>query len=80
HLFEGVGVGVRRGFRNKKVNVEGLNGDANFLVENNAEGMMVNGSSGESRSLRRDEKEVILKRVIDVVDKRVRVIVGSGTT
>lgn len=79
HLFEGVGVALTTPFANNKVNLEALKAHVNFLLENNAQAIIVNGTTAESPTLTTDEKERILKTVIDLVDKRVPVIAGTGT-
>ncbi|HDG5652685.1 TPA: 4-hydroxy-tetrahydrodipicolinate synthase [Staphylococcus aureus] len=79
HLFEGVGVALTTPFTNNKVNLEALKAHVNFLLENNAHAIIVNGTTAESPTLTTDEKERILKTVIDLVDKRVPVIAGTGT-
>ncbi|HCY6586693.1 TPA: 4-hydroxy-tetrahydrodipicolinate synthase [Staphylococcus aureus] len=79
HLFEGVGVALTTPFTNNKVNLEALKAHVNFLLENNAQAIIVNGTTAESPTLTTDEKELILKTVIDLVDKRVPVIAGTGT-
>ncbi|HCY8248502.1 TPA: 4-hydroxy-tetrahydrodipicolinate synthase [Staphylococcus aureus] len=79
HLFEGVGVALTTPFTNNKVNLEALKALVNFLLENNAQAIIVNGTTAESPTLTTDEKERILKTVIDLVDKRVPVIAGTGT-
>ncbi|MEK1513872.1 4-hydroxy-tetrahydrodipicolinate synthase [Staphylococcus aureus] len=79
HLFEGVGVALTTPFTNNKVNLEALKAHVNFLLENNAQAIIVNGTTAESPTLTTDEKERILKTVIDFVDKRVPVIAGTGT-
>lgn len=79
HLFEGVGVALTTPFTNNKVNLEALKAHVNFLLENNAQAIIVNGTTAESPTLTTDEKEHILKTVIDLVDKRVPVIAGTGT-
>lgn len=79
HLFEGVGVALTTPFTNNKVNLEALKAHVNFLLENNAQAIIVNGTTAESPTLTTDEKELILKSVIDLVDKRVPVIAGTGT-
>lgn len=79
HLFEGVGVALTIPFTNNKVNLEALKAHVNFLLENNAQAIIVNGTTAESPTLTTDEKELILKTVIDLVDKRVPVIAGTGT-
>lgn len=84
HLFEGVGVALTTPFTNNKVNLEALKAHVNFLLENNAQAIIVNGTTAESPTLTTDEKELILKTVIDFVDKRVPVylhyIVAMMTT
>ncbi|HDP4377477.1 TPA: 4-hydroxy-tetrahydrodipicolinate synthase [Staphylococcus aureus] len=79
HLFEGVGVALTTPFTNNKVNLEALKAHVNFLLENNAQAIIVNGTTAESPTLTTDEKERILKTVVDLVDKRVPVIAGTGT-
>ncbi|HDZ6110783.1 TPA: 4-hydroxy-tetrahydrodipicolinate synthase [Staphylococcus aureus] len=79
HLFEGVSVALTTPFTNNKVNLEALKAHVNFLLENNAQAIIVNGTTAESPTLTTDEKERILKTVIDLVDKRVPVIAGTGT-
>lgn len=79
HLFEGVGVALTTPFTNNKVNLKALKAHVNFLLENNAQAIIVNGTTAESPTLTTDEKERILKTVIDLVDKRVPVIAGTGT-
>ncbi|HHB0147145.1 TPA: 4-hydroxy-tetrahydrodipicolinate synthase [Staphylococcus aureus] len=79
HLFEGVGVALTTPFTNNKVNLEALKAHVNFLLENNAQAIIVNGTTAESPTLTTDEKERILKTVINLVDKRVPVIAGTGT-
>lgn len=79
HLFEGVGVALTTPFTNNKVNLEALKAHVNFLLENNAQAIIINGTTAESPTLTTDEKERILKTVIDLVDKRVPVIAGTGT-
>lgn len=79
HLFEGVGVALTTPFTNNKVNLEALKAHVNFLLENNAQAIIVNGTTAESPTLTTDEKERILKTVIDLVDKRVPVIAGTDT-
>ncbi|HCU7799740.1 TPA: 4-hydroxy-tetrahydrodipicolinate synthase [Staphylococcus aureus] len=79
HLFVGVGVALTTPFTNNKVNLEALKAHVNFLLENNAQAIIVNGTTAESPTLTTDEKERILKTVIDLVDKRVPVIAGTGT-
>ncbi|GJF43926.1 4-hydroxy-tetrahydrodipicolinate synthase [Staphylococcus argenteus] len=79
HLFEGVGVALTTPFTNNKVNLEALKAHVNFLLENNTQAIIVNGTTAESPTLTTEEKELTLKTVIDLVDKRIPVIAGTGT-
>ncbi len=79
HLFEGVGVALTTPFTNNEVNLEALKAHVNFLLENDTQAIIVNGTTAESPTLTTEEKEVILKTVIDLVDKRIPVIAGTGT-
>ncbi|KMS22364.1 dihydrodipicolinate synthase, partial [Staphylococcus aureus] len=67
HLFEGVGDARTNPLTNNKDNIEALKNHVNFLLE----AIIVNGTTAESPTLTTDEKERILKTVIDLVDKRV---------
>ncbi|MBE5674138.1 4-hydroxy-tetrahydrodipicolinate synthase [Staphylococcus sp. SS35] len=79
HLFEGVGVALTTPFTNNEVNLEALKAHVNFLLENDTQAIIVNGTTAESPTLTTEEKELILKTVIDLVDKRIPVIAGTGT-
>ncbi|CAM3958240.1 4-hydroxy-tetrahydrodipicolinate synthase [Staphylococcus schweitzeri] len=79
HLFEGVGVALTTPFTNNEVNLEALTAHVNFLLENDTQAIIVNGTTAESPTLTTEEKELILKTVIDLVDKRIPVIAGTGT-
>lgn len=79
HLFKGVGVALTTPFTNNEVNLEALKAHVNFLLENDTQAIIVNGTTAESPTLTTEEKELILKTVIDLVDKRIPVIAGTGT-
>jgi len=49
------------------------------LLENNTEGLVVTGTTGESATLSFKEMEQIYRHVVDVVNKRVPVLAGTGT-
>lgn len=78
HLFEGVGVALTTPFTNNEVNLEALTAHVNFLLENDTQAIIVNGTTAESPTLTTEEKELILKTVIDLVAKRIPVIAGTG--
>ncbi len=65
HLFEGVGVALTTPLQITKLILKLLKAHVNFLLENNAQAIIVNGTTAESPTLTTDEKELILKTVID---------------
>ncbi|KGX88390.1 4-hydroxy-tetrahydrodipicolinate synthase [Pontibacillus litoralis] len=50
-----------------------------YLINNGTEGLVVNGTTGESPTLTTEEKVALCKHVVEVVNKRVPVIVGTGS-
>ena len=50
----------------------------NYLIENGTEALVVAGTTGESPTLSKEEKIALFEHVVKVVDKRVRVIAGTG--
>ncbi len=56
HLFEGVGVHCNPFYKNNKVNLEALKAHVNFLLENNAQAIIVNGTTAESPCLTTDKR------------------------
>jgi 4-hydroxy-tetrahydrodipicolinate synthase len=51
----------------------------NHLIENGTDSLVVAGTTGESPTLTKDEKLVLFKHVVKVVDKRVPIIAGTGS-
>lgn len=49
-----------------------------YLLENGTEGLVVAGTTGESPTLTTDEKIALFTHVVNIVDKRVPVIAGTG--
>src|SRR5699024_6916213 len=50
-----------------------------YLLENGTEGLVVTGTTGESPTLTKEEKIEVYKHVVEVVNKRVPVIAGTGS-
>ncbi|MDY7222947.1 4-hydroxy-tetrahydrodipicolinate synthase [Halalkalibacterium halodurans] len=50
-----------------------------FLLANGTEGLVVAGTTGESPTLREEEKLALFEKVVTVVNKRVPVIAGTGS-
>ncbi|PKG23078.1 4-hydroxy-tetrahydrodipicolinate synthase [Niallia nealsonii] len=51
----------------------------NYLLENGTNSLVVAGTTGESPTLSKQEKVALFKHVVDVVEKRVPVIAGTGS-
>lgn len=62
-----------------EVNYEGLRQNADFQIENGITGLVPLGTTGESPTIHDDERERIIKTVVDASNGRVPVIVGTGT-
>lgn len=79
HLFEGVGVALTTPFNNNEVDFKALERHVDFLLENNIQSIIVNGTTAESPTLTEEEKEQVLEAVIKQVNHRVTIIAGTGT-
>src|SRR6476620_10740313 len=51
----------------------------NYLINNGTDSLVVSGTTGESPTLSTEEKIALLQHVIKVVDKRIPVIMGTGS-
>jgi len=78
-MFEGVGVALATPFTNNEIDFDALERHVKFLLENNTQAIIVNGTTAESPTLTDQEKEQVLETVIKLVDKRVPIIAGTGT-
>lgn len=79
HLFEGTGVALITPFTNGKVDYDAIRRQVDFLIERQIQALVVNGTTAENPSLTEDERNQILRTVIDANQSRVPVIVGTGT-
>lgn len=61
------------------INFDVLNDLIEFHIKNNTDAILVLGTTGESPTLSHEEDEKVAKFVIEKVNKRVPVIVGSGS-
>jgi 4-hydroxy-tetrahydrodipicolinate synthase len=75
----GTGVAIVTPFRkDDSIDFKSLAKLVNYQVENNADYIVVLGTTGESVTLSNDEKHAVIDAVIENVDKRVPVVVGIG--
>ena len=78
-MFEGVGVALATPFTNNEVDFNALERHVQFLLNNNIQAIIVNGTTAESPTLSDEEKEKVLATVVKLVNHSVPVIAGTGT-
>lgn len=75
----GTGVALVTPFTNDfKVDVEGLKRIVNFQVENSIEYLVVLGTTGESVTLTKEEKQLVIDIVIETNNERLPLVLGVG--
>lgn len=79
HMFEGVGVALATPFTNNEVDYDALERHVQFLLENQTQAIIVNGTTAESPTLTDEEKEQVLETVVKLVNHKVPIIAGTGT-
>ena len=76
-MFEGAGVALITPFNNDySVDYESLGNIINLLIEKDVDYLVLLGSTGEAATISRDEKVEIVKFAVNVVNKRVPLVVG----
>lgn len=63
----------------RSLDVDGAARLATYLVDNGCDGVVVNGTTGESPTTSDAEKEYVIRSVVEAVGDRARVIAGVGT-
>lgn len=77
--FTGTGVAIITPFRNDgSIDFKSLGKLLEHIISNGINYVVALGSTGESVTLSKDEKQAVISCVIEVVDKRVPVVVGMG--
>ena len=66
-------------FSDNKVDYDSFEKIINFLIENNSNGIVPCGTTGESPTLSHDEHKKIIEESIRIADKRVPIIAGTGS-
>lgn len=78
--FTGTGVAIITPFREDgSVDFKSLEKLLQHLVDNNVNYVVVLGTTGESVTLSKDEKKAIVNFVIDIINKKIPVVVGMGS-
>jgi 4-hydroxy-tetrahydrodipicolinate synthase len=61
------------------LDVEGAQRLATHLVDSGCDGLVVNGTTGESPTTNEDEKQLVVRAVVDAVGDRAYVVAGAGS-
>ncbi len=78
-LFKGCGTAIATPFNESGVNIEEFRKLVKFQVENHVDSIIVCGTTGESSAMTEEEKMKIIRCAIETVDKKVPIIVGTGS-
>lgn len=77
-LFTGCGTAIATPFINDEVNFNELQKLLEEQIKENIDAIIVCGTTGESSTMSDEEKKQVIKFTVDVVNKRVPVIAGTG--
>ncbi|MGZ4035384.1 MAG: 4-hydroxy-tetrahydrodipicolinate synthase [Bacteroidia bacterium] len=78
--FKGTGVAIITPFSNKdnSIDYKSLGKLVDFIIKGGIEYIVVLGTTGESVTLSKEEKQSVITHVIENVDKRVPIVLGLG--
>jgi len=77
-IFKGCGTAIVTPFTENGVNFEEFKKLIEFQIENGADSIIVCGTTGESSTMTLEEKKQTIKFAIDVSNKRIPIIAGTG--
>lgn len=79
-IFKGSAVAIITPFTsNNKVNYEKLKELIEWQIEEKTDAIVICGTTGEASTMTKEEKEKTIKFAVDIVNKRVPVIAGTGS-
>lgn len=78
-IFKGCGTAIVTPFNKNGVNFEEFGKLIEDQIENSVDAIIVCGTTGEASTMTKQEKEEIIKYAINKVNKRIPVIVGTGS-
>lgn len=79
-IFKGSGVALITPFDDENnINYKKLEQLLEFQIENKTDAIIICGTTGESATLSFDEKKQLIKYTVEVVNKRIPVIAGTGS-
>lgn len=78
-LFKGSGVAIVTPFNKKGVDFHALEKLVEWHIQENTDAIIVCGTTGEASTMSLQERKETIKFVVDIVNKRIPVIAGTGT-
>ena len=78
-VFKGSGVAIVTPFLNGKIDYESMKNLIEYQIANGTEAIIVCGTTGKASTLSYEEQIECIKRCVEYVDGRVKVIAGSGS-
>ena len=78
-IFEGCGTAIVTPFTEDGVNFDEFKKLIEFQIENDVDAIIVCGTTGEASTMTTAEKKETIKFAIDIIAKRTKVIVGTGS-
>ena len=77
-IFKGCGTAIITPFTDDGVNFEEFRKMIEFQISEGADSIIVCGTTGESSTMTTEEKKETIKFAIDVANKRVPIVAGTG--
>lgn len=77
-IFKGCGTAIITPFDENGVNFEEFRKLIEFQIKNKADSIIVCGTTGESSTMSLEERKQAIKFAVDIVNKRIPVIAGTG--
>ncbi|OPX47988.1 4-hydroxy-tetrahydrodipicolinate synthase [Clostridium thermobutyricum] len=78
-IFEGSGVALVTPFTEDGVNFEKLKELLEWHIKEGTDSIIICGTTGEATTMTLDEKKEVIKFTVDIVNKRIPVIAGTGS-
>ena len=78
-MFKGSGVALVTPFKNGEVHYEKLRELLEWHIANQTDAIIICGTTGEASTMTDAERKAVIKFTVEVVDRRIPVIAGSGS-
>lgn len=78
-IFKGSGVALITPFNNDGVDFKKLEELVNMHLSSSTDALIICGTTGESSTMTKEERKETIKFVVDLVNKKIPVIAGTGT-